>query len=118
MEIKTAFLVGGVRYEYSFNEPKEIDTLHKAIVLSNPKNYCALCKNNDKDKFVLDSNKDNEGNTYVNIVCRGCGAKSKLGQYKTGGYFWRDFVKFEKQSSSTTNTQTKSTSREDLDELL
>jgi len=70
---------------------KEMETLHKAIVLGNPKTVCNECGN--KEDFYFASNKDSEGNIYVNYKCT-CGARSKLGQYKAGGYFWKDFEKY------------------------
>lgn len=66
----------------------EMDTLHKAIILTNPRKVCNVCK--AAEGFYLTTNKDKEGNIYVNVKCK-CGARSKLGQYKTGGYFWREF---------------------------
>ena len=69
--------------------------LHKAIVLGNRPTYCHECKNTGD--FKMDSNKDKEGNTYVNVICKKCGARAKLGQYKTGGYFWHKFEKYVKQ---------------------
>lgn len=113
MEIRTSFLIGGVKYEFNFEEPKELDGLHKSTVLSNPKTHCNICDNAGKENFKLDSNKDKEGNTYINVLCMSCGAKSKLGQYKTGGYFWKDFEKFERQT-----TQKQPASGRDFEELL
>lgn len=71
----------------------EMETLHKAIVLSHPRKVCNACKS--KGPFFFQTNKDSEGNIYVNYVCANCGAKSKLGQYKSGGYFWRPFEKYQ-----------------------
>lgn len=91
---KVNFKVGGTTYQLVIDEPKEMDSLHKMAVLGNPPSFCHECKNNQF--FRLDSNKDKEGNVYVNVVCTkaGCGAKAKLGQYKTGGYFWKNFEKW------------------------
>jgi len=78
------------------DEQKEMETLHKAIVLANYPKKCSLC---GKLKTFLTSNKDKEGNIYVNVVCGECGAKAKLGQYKVGGYFWhRKFEIYNKTS--------------------
>jgi len=86
--------MGGVAYELTVDEKDEMDALHKAIVLSNPRTYCASCNTNILPEDVrMTTNKDKEGNTYVNMKHR-CGARSKLGQYKTGGYFWHDFEKY------------------------
>lgn len=93
MEIRVQTTVGKTNYELLVTDNKEIDALHKAIVLGNPPQYCGECKNNQF--FRLDSNKDKEGNTYVNVICTKCGAKAKLGQYKVGGYFWHKFEKWQ-----------------------
>ena len=96
MRINVQTSVGNVNYNYLIDEPKEMDAIHKAIVLGNPPKYCNCCSN--AQYFRMDSNKDKEGNTYVNVVCtqKGCFAKAKLGQYKTGGYFWHKFEVYEK----------------------
>jgi len=72
----------------------EMEVLHKGIVLSNPRKVCNECQGK---ATMLISSKDTEGNTYVNNLCLNCGARSKLGQYKTKGYFWRDFEKWERK---------------------
>ena len=74
-------------------EREEMETLHKAIVLSSPRPYCNLCQN--KESFYWTTNKDQEGNTYINLKCSKCGGRSKLGRYKAGGFFWKEFEKYE-----------------------
>lgn len=96
MKIKTTTKLWNMIYELELDEKSEIDTLHKAIVLSNPPQTCNACQKND-ERFRLDSNKDKEGNTYINVVCVACGAKAKLGQYKSGGYFWHKFEVYVKE---------------------
>lgn len=96
MEITVKTLIGGVEYTFHIEKNKELEALHEAIVLANPPQYCQECQN--KEHFKLDSNKDKDGNTYVNVLCRKCGAKSKLGLYKSGGFFWHKFEKFNKES--------------------
>jgi len=103
MEIRVSTVVGKTNYELLVSDNKEIDALHKAIVLGNPPQYCNECQNNQY--FRLDSNKDKEGNTYVNVVCTKCGAKAKLGQYKVGGYFWHKFKKLQKNEQETTQDE-------------
>lgn len=97
MKINVKTTVGRVEYHLEFDEKDEMETLHKAIVLGNPPQYCQVCKNTTN--FRLDSNKDTEGNTYVNMVClnNGCFAKAKLGQYKSKGYFWHKFEQYKKK---------------------
>ena len=95
MKITATVKLGNTSYAFYIDEAKEMDALHKAAVLGNPPNYCNECKN--QESFRLDSNKDKDGNVYVNVVCRKCGAKAKLGLYKSGGYFWHKFEKYVKQ---------------------
>ena len=102
MKIKTTMKVGKQELSLEIEERGEMETLHKAAVLSNPRRKCNVCGNIEQGRFKLDSNMDKEGNVYVNVVCGGkdeasgkfCGAKSKLGQYKAGGYFWREFEQY------------------------
>lgn len=89
MKITVNTTVGKTNYSFEIDEQDEMLGLHKAAVLGNPPNLCTEC-GNDED-FKLDSNKDKEGNTYVNVVCNRCTAKAKLGQYKTKGYFFHNF---------------------------
>jgi len=94
MIIKTTTSIGKTSYEFHVDERNDIEALHKSAVLGNPPQYCPLCKNGEH--FRLDSNKDKEGNCYVNVICKKCGAKAKLGQYKTGGFFWHKFEEWKK----------------------
>ena len=105
MIAKANISMGGVNYQFEIEEKGEMDTLHKIISLTNPRSYCVLCKNSDKSKFHFTTNKDKEGNTYVNVKCS-CGGRSKLGQYKTGGYFWHDFEKYEPKEVKSSKEET------------
>jgi hypothetical protein len=91
MNIKANLTMGKSTYQFEINEPKDMEALHKAIVLTNPRNVCEVCKTTEG--FYFTTNKDKEGNIYVNVKCK-CGATSKLGQYKTGGYFWHEFEQY------------------------
>lgn len=116
MIVKTSLKVGAVSYQYEIEEKDDMDALHKSIVLGNVPQYCHECKN-DKD-FRMDSNKDKEGNTYVNVICRACGAKAKLGQYKAGGYFWHKFEKYvpkQQQENKPTNASKEETMHDEYD---
>lgn len=97
MKILVTTAIGNTNYQFDIEEKDELEALHIAAVLGNPPNYCGECKNNQF--FKLDSNKDKDGNTYVNIVCRKCGAKAKLGLYKAGGFFWHNFAKYNKNEA-------------------
>ena len=97
MIAKANLQIGGVSYQFEVEEKDEMDTMHKIIVLCNPPTKCDECGAVGKDKFKLDSNKDTEGNTYINVFCFTCLAKAKIGRYKTGGYFWHKFEKYVKK---------------------
>lgn len=94
----------GNNIQLEIDERDEMETLHKAIVLSNPKEYCNECKTVGDKHYT--TNKDKEGNIYVNYKCK-CGARSKLGQYKAGGFFWHDFEHWQKEQSSAESTDEK-----------
>lgn len=98
MKIVVEKIIGSTKYQFHIDNASEMEALHLAAVLGNPPPKCSCCGN---DMTYLDSNKDKEANIYVNIVCSVCGAKAKLGQYKSKGYFWHEFKKYQKQ----TNTQ-------------
>jgi len=99
MKILVTTKVGETAYQFNIEEQKDLEALHKAAVFGNPPRYCNICEN--AQWFSLDSNKDKEGNTYVNIVCKKCHAKAKLGQYKVGGYFWHKFKEWQRGPDST-----------------
>lgn len=85
-----------VNLRLEIDDQDEMETLHKAIVLANPPRKCDEC--GVEEGFYLTSNKDKEGNIYVNMKCV-CDARAKLGRYKTGGYFWHKFEKYIPKSS-------------------
>lgn len=103
MKAKVYMKVGLVDYEMEIDEREEMETLHKMIVLGNPRSKCNVCGDIGFTYKKLDSNKDKAGNTYINVVClkKGCGAKSKLGLYKAGGYFWHEFKQWEGGNKTT-----------------
>ena len=100
MKGSVKFDVGKTTYTLGIDEGKDMEMLHTLAVLGNPPQYCSECKNNQF--FRLDSNKDKEANIYVNVVCTKCGAKAKLGQYKSGGYFWHKFEKYVRKGETPT----------------
>lgn len=100
MQLKTKFTIGKATYELLIDEKEEMDTLLKAAVLSNPPSYCQVCKNSAPSDFSLTGNKDKESNIYINVRCR-CGSSAKLGQYKSGGYFWHKFEQYVPKGSDT-----------------
>ena len=99
--------------QYTFHlEGEDLKVLLDMAVLGNPPHSCDCCDN--KKNFKLDGNKDRDSNIYINTVCLGCGAKAKLGLYKSGGYFWHQFKKWE--GSQSTNEPPTRDVNSDLDE--
>jgi len=99
MKASVNLALGNVNYCFEIEEKTEIETLHKIAVLGNPPMFCDECGANKPEQFKLTSNKDSEANTYVNVECSECGAKAKLGLYKSGGYFWHKFAKYVKKEA-------------------
>jgi hypothetical protein len=92
--------LGGKSYQFEVEEKDEMETLYKMIVLSSPIRKC-ICGNEDTEKMYFTTNKDKEGNTYVNVKCAKCGARSKLGKLKIGGYFWKEFEQYVPKTQET-----------------
>lgn len=89
--------IGGVVYEFEADEKDELDSLNKVITLANPRMTCNVCKDVgfENKKFTTNKSTTDKGTfTFVNLKCK-CGAKSALGQYKTGGYFWKDYEQYQ-----------------------
>ena len=95
MKIKSILTISGVQYQFDVEEKDDMDALHKIIVISNPPLFCGICEQFGPATKKFDTNKDKEGNIYINIRCK-CGAKAKLGQYKSGGYFWHGYEVYKK----------------------
>ena len=110
MNINTKTKIGGVEYIFNIVENDDKEALHKAIVLSNPPQYCNECQNGQY--FKMDTNKDKDGNVYINVLCTKCGAKAKLGSYKAGSFFWHKFEKYEKKDTTEKEPSTDNTGQE------
>ena len=100
MIAKANLTLGGVSYQFEVEEKDEKETLQKIITLTNPRRTCNVCQA-DRESMYFTANKDTEGNTYINVKCGKCEARSKLGSYKVGGFFWKDFEKYIKPSFQT-----------------
>jgi hypothetical protein len=97
--------MGASTYQFEIEEKDEMDTLHKAIVLTNPRKRCQCGDVSYENKYFT-SNKDKEGNTYINVKCSKCSAKSKLGRYKAGGYFWHEYEIYKPEKKETESEKT------------
>lgn len=96
MLTRVSFVHGETKYEFEFDEKDEKTSLLLSIVLGNPKKDCYLVKSGHT--YCLQANKDTDGNIYINNYCTGFDeggkrtrAVSKLGEYKSGGFYWNDW---------------------------
>jgi hypothetical protein len=95
---KVNLKLGGVSYQFEFEDKDDIQAMHKAIAVSQIRKVCNVCQSHE-DKFGLVTNKS-KGFTFINVKCNHCGGKSGLGQYKDGGYYWKEFEAFEKRPTT------------------
>lgn len=93
MRIEVMTQIGNAKYKFFIDESNDKEALLTASILGEMPQICDCCDNIGVVGLV--GNKDKDGNVYINIVCKKCGAKAKLGSYKNGGYFWHRFEKWE-----------------------
>lgn len=116
MIVKATVNIGGQQVQFEADEKDEMEAMHKVIALSNPHTTCNICNDQGlaNKKFTTNKHTGEKGTfTFVNIKCK-CGARSSLGEYKTGGYFWKAYEKYEKQSAPATPAGATTTEDESL----
>lgn len=91
MKIQITKKLGNTTYAFQIEEQKDLDALATAGFLASMPEKCGLC---GSQNVVLTSNKA-KGFTFVKVVCRDCGGRSQVGQYKEGGFFWKAFDRFQ-----------------------
>lgn len=91
MQIKIKRKIGDSELEFSIDEKEDISALVKASSITSIPNRCSLCLS---DQIHLSSNRTKEGFIFIKIICDKCFAQSNMGQYKTGGIFWKKFDKY------------------------
>jgi hypothetical protein len=100
MEINVNKQMGNTSLEVTINEKDEKEALAKAIIFTQP-DICGLCK---KENIVWNANKVNikekDTHTYIKRRCLSCGAVSVLGEFKTGGYFWKKWSKYNRSTNN------------------
>ena len=104
MKMKAKTILGAVAYEFFIDGDLDKKSLHKLIVLANPRKVCTSCEDDGYADKYFTSNKDKDGNVYVNVKCK-CGARSKLGSYKTGGFFWHEYEVYKKPTEEKTEAK-------------
>ena len=70
---------------------KMAEVLRGANAMMAYKGYCGLCKG----KNILLQTKMAKGYCFIEFVCVDCGARAQFGQYKEGGYFLKQWEKYE-----------------------
>ena len=90
--------VGNETYQFVVEEKDTFDTLVGVAQVSTMPDYCPLCKGNFVQLEMNKSKGDTGEFTFVYIRCKTCGAKAQIGQYKSGGIFWKKFEAYEPKS--------------------
>jgi hydrogenase maturation factor HypF (carbamoyltransferase family) len=91
MKIRITKLVGKSKLEFEIEQEDAKDAMFEAGVLASTPDICSECGSNEVE---LQGSKA-KGYTFVKVVCKKCGSRADLGEYKEGGTFWKKFVKFE-----------------------
>lgn len=84
---------GGVM-DVKIDEKEDKEAIAKATFFMKP-DYCGKCK---KTNIIWESNKaktDDGTFTYIKRKCLNCGATSTAGEYKEGGFFWKNWEIYE-----------------------
>ena len=92
MKIQIKKNLGNSAITFEIDEAKDIDALSKAGFLCEIPDKCTLCNSPD---VRLSMNKA-EGYTFIKVKCK-CGATAQMGQYKDGGFFWKNFEMYQKK---------------------
>ena len=86
MKITITKKIGDTTLQFQVEAPKDKDALFTAGTISSIKTQC-ICGSTD---VQLEGNKA-EGFTFVKVACKKCYKVSQMGEYKDGGFFWKDF---------------------------
>ena len=96
MQIKIQKNIGGTNFDFTVVEEKTFDALEQAAQVSSIPDYCPFCKGDEALQLEMNKSKSEKGEfTFVYIKCKACGAKAQVGQFKSGGIFWKKFEQFE-----------------------
>lgn len=91
MKINITKKVGDTTLQFQVEDPKDVETLFQAGCIASIPTVCGLC---GSEEVSLSGNKK-DSYTFVKVHCNKCGANSNMGQYKEGGFFWKQFEKYE-----------------------
>jgi len=97
MDIKIKKTIGKTDFEFDIlNERDDFEALVKASQVAMMPTKCGLC---GSENITLSSNKgktkDGGEVTFLKVICHDCNARSQVGQYKSGGTFWKNWEKYQ-----------------------
>jgi len=95
MKIYVKKEVGSVSYTFEIEDEKDVNALFTAGFLGSTPDTCGECGSKEVE---LQGSKA-QGYTFIKVVCKKCGARAQMGQYKEGGMFWKKFEKYEPKES-------------------
>lgn len=90
MKVKITKDIGKVKYSFEIDKEKGLDALSEAGFLSAMPTKCKIC---ESENIHLATNKA-KGYVFVKMLCEDCNARSPIGQYKEGGFFWKEWEKY------------------------
>ena len=95
MKITIKKTIGSSEFVFEVEEDKEIDALFAAGTMASAPAKCELC---GSANVQLEGNKA-QGYTFVKVLCKekNCSGRSQLGQYKDGGFYWKNWEKYQLQ---------------------
>jgi hypothetical protein len=115
MKISITKKVGNTSLVFQVDETKDIDALFQAGSIASMPTVCGHCESEDV-RFT--SNKA-EGYTFVKVRCNKCNYSANVGQYKDGGFFWKEFEAYvPKDSESKQLKQKTGITDDDLAEIF
>lgn len=88
--------IGDTVYEVSADEKDERENFAHTLWLAQAPKKCGLCESTDVHLSVNKATSDKDGKTYtfVKMLCNNCNARAQLGEYQTGGFFWKGWEEY------------------------
>lgn len=113
MKVKSNLTIGNATFQFEVEEKDDKEAMLKSIALATPRGYCNVCKDSGLATKRLEARKS-QGFVFVSVVCK-CGAKSAMGEYKDGGYFWKEYELYQKGETQTKpNRSAEDLAKEDM----
>ena len=100
MKIQLNKKIGNETFQFIVDQKDAFDALTEISQLSSMPDYCPLCKGNFVQLEMNKSKSERGEFTFVYVRCKTCGAKAQVGQYKSGGIFWKKFEEYKPQATT------------------